>query len=198
MRSIAYKRVSSLDQNTEKQLIDLKPEILFDVVYEDKLSGKDTKRPQLQAMLKDLTDGDVVYVHRLDRLGRNTADLLELVKQINASNATVKFVEQNLTFSPDKSNPMDQLMLTMLAAFSQFERELIRERQAEGIALAKIKNAKLPEHKKLYAGRKKRVNDEAIATYIEKGYSYRKTADHFGVSLSTVQRAVATVKGSEP
>jgi len=131
---IGYVRVSSADQNTERQLDGVE----LDKLFEDRCSGKDTKRPALQAMLDYIREGDTLIVHSLDRLARNTVDLLQLVERLTGQGITVVFAKQHLTFSGE-SNPMNDLLLTMLGAMAQFERALIRERQAEGIALAKKK-----------------------------------------------------------
>ena len=131
---IGYVRVSSADQNTERQLDGIE----LDRVFEDRCSGKDMARPELQAMLGYIRDGDTLYVHSMDRLARNTVDLLQLVERLTRDGVTVVFAKQNLTFSGEAS-PMNMLLLTMLGAMAQFERALIRERQAEGIAIAKAK-----------------------------------------------------------
>lgn len=182
MAKVAYKRVSSIGQNTERQLDGM----IFDKVFEDKVSGKDTKRPALQAMLEYIREGDELYIHSLDRLGRNTADLIELMNQLKAKGVTVIFIKNKMTFSPDTSNAMNDLMFTMLAAFSQFERELILERQREGIAKAKEAGK--------YKGRSKTIDNETIRkTVTQEGLSYRKTAKKLEISLSTVQRAMKEV-----
>lgn len=129
----AYRRVSTTEQKTDRQLADL----IFDREYEDKLSGKDTNRPQLQAMLQNLREGDVVHVHELSRLGRSLIDLQKLVSMIVDTGATIYFHKENLRFEPNKSDPFQELMLHLLGAFSQFERSCIRQRQSEGIAIAK-------------------------------------------------------------
>lgn len=132
---IGYRRVSSIVQSLERQL----EGVQVDRTYEDKLSGKDANRPQLQAAMDYCRDGDTLVVHSLDRLGRNTEDLLRVVRELNAKGVTVEFVKNDMRFVGGKRDAMAALMLTMLAAFATFERELIRERQAEGIALAKAR-----------------------------------------------------------
>src|SRR5579872_1336086 len=131
---IGYIRVSTLDQNTERQLDGIE----LDRTFTDKASGKDTKRPQLQAALTYLREGDVLVVHSMDRL--------RTVRELTSRGVTVEFVKNRLTFS-GKADPMAKLMMTMLAAFGEFERDLIRERQREGIAVAKAKG--------IYKGRKR-------------------------------------------
>lgn len=178
MAKVGYKRVSTVDQKTDRQLDGMN----FDKMFEDKVSGKDTNRPALQTMLEYLREGDELYVHSLDRLGRNTADLIELMNRLKEMGVTVHFHKQGLTFKPDTSNPMNELMFTMLAAFSQFERELMLERQREGIAKAKEEGK--------YKGRplSDGIDREGIYNARKQGMSYRKIAEQFGVALSTVQR----------
>ena len=129
---VAYRRVSTLDQNTERQLDGMD----FDRTFEDKASGKDTNRPALQEMIGYVREGDTVHVHSIERLARDTADLLRLVKELNGKDVTVRFEKENLAFGGDE-DAMGKLMMTMLAAFATFERAMIRERQREGIAAAK-------------------------------------------------------------
>jgi DNA invertase Pin-like site-specific DNA recombinase len=131
-QTIGYKRVSTLDQSTARQLDGVE----LDRVFEDKLSGKDMNRPQLVAMLKHVREGDTVVAHSLDRLGRNLVDLRKLVTDLTGRGVRVQFLKENLIFTGEDS-PMSNLLLNMMGAFAEFERALIRERQREGIALAK-------------------------------------------------------------
>lgn len=142
-QKIGYIRVSSADQNTIRQLEGIK----LDKAFIEKLSGKSTDRPILQECLLYIRGSDTLYVHSIDRLARNAKDLLNIVEQLISKQVTIIFVKNNLTFSADTKDHMAKLQLTMLAAFAEFERELIRERQREGIAIAKI-NGK-------YSGRRK-------------------------------------------
>lgn len=179
MAKVAYKRVSTTDQNTARQLEGM----TFDKVFEDRVSGKDTNRPELLAMLDYVRDGDELYVHSLDRLGRNTSDLIQLMEQLKNKGVTVIFEKNKMTFEPDTSNLMNNLMFTMLSAFSQFERELMLERQREGIAIAKAKGK--------YKGREKKIDDAAIIEAMnQEKSSFRKVALELGISVSTVQRAM--------
>src|SRR5208283_3121338 len=132
---IAYVRVSSADQNPERQLEGIQS-LSPDKVFTDKCSGKDTNRPQLEAMLSYVREGDTVVVHSLDRLGRNLDDLRRLATELNGRGIVVQFLKESLTFTGD-DNAMSKLLFNMLASFAEFERSLIRERQREGIALAK-------------------------------------------------------------
>ena len=130
-----YKRVSTIEQNTERQLLNIK----CDREFEDKLSGKDRNRPQLELLLSIIRAGDLINVHSMDRLARNTRDLLNLVEEITSKGVTIKFFKENLTFEAGENDPYQKLMMTMLGAVAELERSLILERQKEGIALAKLK-----------------------------------------------------------
>ncbi len=139
---IGYVRVSSFDQNPERQL----EQIQVDKVFTDKASGKDTRRPELERLLAFVREGDTVVVHSMDRLARNLDDLRRLVQGLTQRGVRIEFLKEHLTFTGEDS-PMANLMLSVMGAFAEFERALIRERQREGIALAKQRGA--------YRGRKK-------------------------------------------
>ncbi|REL25586.1 recombinase family protein [Thalassotalea euphylliae] len=116
---IGYIRVSSVLQNTERQLLNVE----LDKIFEDKCSGKDTERPALKQLLEYAREGDVVHCHDISRMARNTEDLLRLVKDFNADGITLKFHKENFIFD-GTNNPMQQLMLTMLGGIYQFERTM--------------------------------------------------------------------------
>ena len=130
---VGYKRVSTLEQNTQRQL----EGVTLDKVFEDKLSGKDRERPQLQAAINFVREGDTLVIHSLDRLARNLVDLCQIVKELNGKGVTVSFQKEQLTFAAGKDDPFATLQMQMLASFAQFERSLLLQRQREGIALAK-------------------------------------------------------------
>lgn len=174
---VGYQRVSTLVQTEERQL----DGVQLDKVFIDQASGKDTNRPQLRAMVDYVRDGDRVLVHSVDRLGRNVRDLIGLVEEMTGKGVTVEFVKQGLVFSNDAANPMNRLMFTMLAAFAEFERALLLERQAEGIAIAKSKGK--------YKGRKPSLNAEqaaAVARRLTEGESASVLAREYGVSRATI------------
>ncbi|MDA9573949.1 recombinase family protein [Rickettsiales bacterium] len=148
-KKIGYIRVSSLDQNFERQLEGVK----LDKCFIEKASGKDTARPQLEAMLNYARDGDVIIIHSMDRLARNLDDLRKLVKQLTSQKVKIKFIKENLIFTGE-DGAMSNLLLSVMGAFAEFERSLIRERQREGIAIAKKKG--------LYKGRKPSLSKEQI------------------------------------
>ena len=129
---IGYIRVSSLDQNPLRQL----DHVSLDKVFTDKASGKDTARPQLVELLAFVREGDTVVVDSMDRLARNLDDLRQLVQQLTQRGLRVEFIKEPLTLTGEDS-PMSQLLLSVMGAFAEFERALIREGQREGIALAK-------------------------------------------------------------
>jgi DNA invertase Pin-like site-specific DNA recombinase len=148
--TVGYIRVSSVDQNTVRQLDGLK----LDKLFTDKASGKDMKRPQLERALEFLREGDTLVVHSMDRLARNLDDLRKIVLDLTNKRVKVQFIKENLTFTGEDS-PMANLLLSMLGAVAQFERELIKERQREGIAMAKKRG--------VYKGRKPSLSAERAA-----------------------------------
>ena len=175
---IGYVRISSIDQNTVRQL----DGVQLSKVYTDKCSGKDTNRPQLLVLLDSVREGDTVHVHSIDRLARSLSDLLKLVESLNEKGVSVHFHKENLLFT-GADDKYQNLMLQMMGAVAEFEREMIRERQREGIAKAKVAGA--------YKGRKKAVDNATIrAAMAEPKASFRKVAEKLGVGVSTVQRAM--------
>ena len=152
---VGYVRVSTIDQSTERQLDGLQ----LDRIFTDKASGKDAKRPQLQAALAYVREGDTLVVHSMDRLARNMLDLLQTVKNLNGCGVAVHFVKESLTFTGQDS-PLVQLQLGILGAVAEFERALIRERQREGIAIAKAKG--------VYKGRKRALSDRQVVALRER------------------------------
>lgn len=132
MANIGYIRVSTKEQNTGRQHNDfINAGITIDRVYEEKISGKNTERPQLKAMLNYVREGDTVYVESFSRLARSTRDLLEIVEELTSKG--VQFV--SLKESMDTSTPQGQFVLTMFGAMAQLERDTILQRQREGIDL---------------------------------------------------------------
>ena len=148
---IGYVRVSSEEQNTARQEV-LMQELGVEAVYIDRMSGKDTNRPELQKMLEFVRRGDVVIVESISRFARNTRDLLELTERLER--AGVEFVSKKESI--DTATPCGKFMLTVFGAIAELERDSIRQRQAEGIAIAKANG--------VYKGRKPLdVDEEAFA-----------------------------------
>ena len=178
---IGYIRVSSLDQNTVRQL----DQVQVDRVFTDHASGKDTRRPALTELLAFVRDGDTVVVHSMDRLGRNLDDLRGLVQALTQRGVRVEFIKEHLVFTGEDS-PMAQLMLSVMGAFAEFERSLIRERQREGIALAKQRGA--------YRGRKKSLSPDKIEELrrrVNAGQTKAQVARDFGISRETLYNYLA-------
>ena len=175
-KRVGYIRVSSLDQNTVRQLEGFR----LDRVFTDKASGKDTKRPQLEALLEFVREGDAVVVHSMDRLARNLDDLRKVVTALTKRGIKVEFVKESLTFTGEDS-PMATLLLNVMGSFAQFERELIKERQREGIAIAK-KNG-------VYKGRKPSLSVEQAAELrkrVATGEKKAGIARDFNISRETL------------
>lgn len=173
---IGYIRVSTLDQNPERQLEDTELERTFT----DKASGKDIERPQFEAMREFVREGDTIVVHSMDRLARNLDDLRSIVQEFTNRGVNIEFVKEHLTFTGEDS-PMANLMLSVMGAFAEFERALIRERQREGIALAK--------QRKAFKGRKKALTEnqaQELRVRVEQGESKAGLAREFGISRETL------------
>lgn len=175
-KTIGYIRVSTVGQNTERQL----DGVSLDKVFEEKVSAKTMNRPKLNEMLEFIREGDTVIVHDISRLARNIKDLHELVERITEKGVTLKFKKESLVFTSDKKDSMSQLLLSMLGAVYQFERSILLERQREGIAIAK----KLGK----FTGRPATIDKKCILSALNQGYSISKTAELCRVSMSTVQR----------
>ena len=179
---IGYIRVSTLDQNPDRQLEGAQ----VSKVFTDKASGKDTQRPQLDALLGYIREGDTLVVHSMDRLARNLDDLRRLVQQLTGRGVRIEFIKEGLTFTGEDS-PMANLLLSVMGAFAEFERELIRERQREGIALAKQRGA--------YRGRKPALNSTETAELrrrVEAREPKAALAREFGISRATLYEYLRT------
>jgi DNA invertase Pin-like site-specific DNA recombinase len=187
---VGYIRVSTVDQNTSRQEEQLQG-FQLDEVFTDYASGKDTDRPQLQAALKHLRKGDTLVVHSMDRLARNLDDLRRTVKELTSRGVSVQFIKESLTFTGEDS-PMATLLLSVMGAFAEFERSLIKERQREGIAAAKGRGA--------YAGRKPTLSAERIAELMARdkanGHKNRAAlARDFGISRETLYQYLRAREG---
>lgn len=173
---VGYVRVSTTDQNTARQLDGLP----LDRTFTDKVSGKDTARPQFAEMLKFVRAGDAVVVHSMDRLARNLGDLRTVVLDLTGRGVQVQFVKENLSFSGDDS-AMSMLLLNVMGAFAEFERALIRERQREGIIVAKSNG--------VYKGRKASLTAQQATDLKARAAAGEKKAAlarEFGISRETV------------
>lgn len=162
-QQVGYVRVSTIDQNTARQL----DGVPLDKVFTDKLSGKSADRPALTECLAYVREGDTLNVHSLDRLARNLDDLRRIVKELVGRGVIVRFHKESLTFAGD-DNPMSVLLLSVMGAFAEFERSLILERQKEGIALAKQKG--------VYKGRAPSMTPELLEQVKERIAAGEKVA----------------------
>ena len=179
-KRIGYIRISTFDQNPARQL----EQTHVDRVFTDKASGKDANRPQLESLLAFVREGDTVVVHSMDRLARNLDDLRRLVQGLTKIGVRVEFVKEGLVFTGDDS-PMATLLLSVMGAFSEFERSLLRERQREGIALAKQRGA--------CCGRKKALSHAQAAHLRQRaraGEQKALLAREFGISRETVYQYI--------
>lgn len=177
----AYVRVSTVEQNEERQIEGLEKHGI-DKWFVEKVSGKDTNRPELQAMLDVAKAGDTIYVHDFSRLARSTKDLLAIVEMLTEREINLVSNKENI----DTSTPAGKLMLTVLAAIYEFERTNMLERQAEGIEIAKREN------KYANCGRKKtEITDEyehLIRQYVDGKVTKVQLAVMMNVSRPTLNR----------
>jgi len=187
-QDVAYVRVSSLDQNTARQL----EGVQVDRTFTDKQSGKDTNRPALQEALAYLREGDTLHVHSLDRLARNLQDLLAVVKNLTSRGVSIRFHKEALTFAGQGSqtvgggaDPFQALQLAVLGAVAEFERSLIRERQREGIAAAKKAGKHLGRAKSLTPEQIQEIKAQA-----SQGEGKKALAKTYGISRTTLYAAL--------
>ena len=179
-KNVGYIRVSTAEQNTARQ-----PEgVALDKTFEDKCSGKDANRPALQACLEFLREGDTLHVHSIDRLARNLQDLLSVIENLNKHSISIVFHKEGLTFTGGE-DPFQRLQLQIIGAVAQFERSMIKERQREGIAIAKAAGK--------YTGRKPSMTAaqiEEARQMVAAGQGKAEVARHFGVSRTTLYKAI--------
>lgn len=180
-----YVRVSTIEQKLDRQLLAYTE---ADVVYKDKFSGKTKDRPSLKKLLEDLQEGDIVVVKSLDRLSRSTLDLLDIVEEIERKKASIKILDTNI----DTSGPMGRFFITLLGAVAELERANIRQRQLEGIAIAKEKG--------IYRGRKPgsiSINGESLQRFkkfYKLGMNKTDLSKEFGVPRATIYNWIKTLK----
>lgn len=178
--SVGYVRVSSADQNTDRQLDKIK----LDKTFTEKASAGSRKRPVLAEALAYLRKDDTLHVHSIDRLARNLKDLLDIVSGLKAKGVSVRFHKEQLTFGAG-DDPMSKLMLQIFGAVAEFERALIRERQAEGIAKAQKKGVRFGQKPKLSVAQIKEVQQ-----MVADRYTKRSIAEKFGVSVPTIYNSL--------
>ena len=187
---VGYRRVSTIDQNLDRQ--DMSG---VDRIFEDKASGKDTDRVALQEMIAFVRTGDEVLVHSIDRLARDLRDLQSIITTLNEKGVQVEFISERLIFSGAENDAFAKLQLQMMGAFAEFERAIIRKRQAEGIAKAKERG--------VYVNRKRKstINVKRVKGLRDEGFNNTEIAAHMGISRMSVYRSlngkskVASIKG---
>lgn len=177
---IGYVRVSTIEQNEARQLVTMK-NYEVEKIFQEKISGKNTDRPKLKAMLDYCREGDIIYIHDFSRLARSTKDLLEIVEYLNNKNVHLVSAKENV----DSSTPTGKLMLTMIGAINEFERTNLLERQREGIAIAKQEGK--------YKGRKeiKIDNFELHYTrYMNREVTKSQLAKELNISRPTLDKLI--------
>ena len=179
---IGYRCVISLDQALDCQELESAERI-----FEDKESGAKRDRPALSEMINYIKNGDTVIVHSIDRLARDLRDLQDIIEKINQKGASISFQTEGLTFKADKADPIAILQLQMMGAFAQFERAIIRKRQAEGIAKAKDRG--------VYKGRKQSIDAEKVRRLHEEGYGASEIARAMDVGRASVYRLLRASEG---
>ena len=179
MSIIGYKRVSTTDQNLDRQ--DLGE---VDRVFEEKVSGKSASdRPQLQAMIDWARDGDSVVVYSIDRLARDLRDLQSIISTLNDKGVSISFIAERLSFDASSDDALAKLQLQMMGAFAEFERSLIRKRQAEGIAKAKARGE--------YKGRPITVDHAKVREMKAEGLGASAIAKQLNIGRATVYKILA-------
>ena len=178
--NIAYIRVSTIEQNEARQVEAIK-RYEIDKVYLEKVSAKNTDRPKLQEMLEFAREGDTIYVADFSRLARSTKDLLELIELLEAKGVQLVSIKENI----DTSNATGRLMLKMISAINDFERENMLERQREGIAIAKAEGK--------YKGRKEVIVPDFelhYQRYMNREVSKTQLASELGISRPTLDKLI--------
>ena len=174
---IGYRRVSSEGQNLDRQ------DLVCDKLFEEKVSGAKRDREALSAMIEFAREGDEVIIWSIDRLARDLRDLQDIIQRLNDKGVCVSFLKEKLVFSGGADDAFARLQLQMMGAFAEFERNIIHQRQAEGIARAKARG--------VYRGRKKTVDENRIRTMKAKGHSVTEISELVGVSRMTVYRSLS-------
>lgn len=183
MAIVGYARVSTFDQKLDAQLDQLQVAGV-EKIYQEKASGVDAARLELANMIEYVRDGDTVVCCKLDRIARSTQNLLDIVSRLETKGVSFRVLNINL----DTSTPTGKLMLTMLAGIATFEREMMLERQREGIAKAKEKG--------MYKGRKPtaQAKSEDVVRLVAEGMTKVKIAEELGIGIASVYRIMGAQK----
>ena len=174
---VGYRRVSTVEQNLDRQCLGS-----VEKIFEDTASGKNTDRAGLQEMCEFVREGDAVVIWSIDRLARDLRDLQSIIQRLNDKGVSVEFLTEKLTFSGAAADAFSKLQLQMMGAFAEFERSIIKQRQAEGIAKAKARG--------VYRGRKKQIDEAQIIKLTAEGNSQTQIAELIGVTRMTIYRTL--------
>lgn len=184
-QKIGYARVSTLDQNLERQL-DLLRQYGVDHIFQEKMSGTKRDRPELNKMLSHVTAGDTIVVESLSRLGRSTKDLIELVELLGQKQVQLVSLKESI----DTSTPTGKLLFTLMSAMAQFERDVIAERTQEGLKAARARGRK--------GGRPRcdsRKLQQAVKLYDAGQHSVKEIEELTGIKKATLYRALQDRRG---
>ena len=184
---VGYVRVSTVTQHEDRQLVTME-KFGVEKLFQEKVSGKDKNRPQLQQLLDFVREGDMVIIHDFSRLARSTKDLLEIVEYLNNKKVALISAKENL----DTSTATGKLMLTMIGAINEFERTNLLERQREGIAVAKKKGK--------YKGRKEVKIDnfeQYYNKYLNREITKTQLAKELNISRPTLDKLIKEYKGGK-
>ena len=172
---IGYRRVSTTDQTLDRQSLEG-----CEKIFDETESGAKRERPALMKMIEYVREGDEVRIHSIDRLARDLRDLQDIINKINNKGATISFVSERLTFCSTSDDPIAKLQLHMMGAFAEFERSIIKKRQAEGIAKAKAKG--------VYRGRKSSIDVEKVKQLHSEGKGASVIAKELEIGRASVYR----------
>lgn len=188
MTIIGYARVSTKEQNEARQLESLKAAGCTRL-YIDKVSGATTERPELQRMLSELEQGDTIVIHELSRLSRSTKDLIDLVDTLKEKGVGLRSVTDSW-LDLSENNPMSEFMFTIFSGLAQYERKLIKQRQEEGIAIAKANGKYKGKQTKLVEGGEEEVRMRAIVNAYKEGTSIADIRKTYKVGTGTIYRLI--------
>jgi DNA invertase Pin-like site-specific DNA recombinase len=181
---LGYARVSTQDQNLDRQLDELR-QAGCEKIYEEKVTGTHTDRPELTKLLENARSGDTVIILELTRLSRSTKDLFALIDQLGQRGIDIKSLKEAWI---DTTTPQGKLMFTILAGLAQFERDLLSQRTKEGLAAAKARGRQ--------GGRPRIRNEKAniVTALYKQGVSQREIAKQTELSRSTIKRIINDIK----
>ena len=174
---VGYQRVSTVEQNLDRQELGN-----VEQIFSEKTSGATKERPALQEMIQFVRSGDEVICWSIDRLARDLRDLSSIITELNEKGVSISFLSEKLTFNTENDDPFAKLQLHLMGAFAEFERNIIKKRQAEGIAKAKERG--------VYKGRKAKISKSKILQFRDEGMNIAQIAREMNCSRPTVYAAL--------